>query len=152
MSTITIDIPKEYGYVVLSTTATFLLSLWHGALVGSYRRKAKVPYPNCYASAEEIKESPEKYAFNCAQRSHANFLEHNSSVIAAMLISGLKFPIATSALGLGWTLSRILYATGYTNPNAGKNGTGRYRGVLFWFCELGLYGLTGWTGYTMLSA
>ena len=59
-------------------------------MVGPYRRAAKVPYPNAYASAAECKESKEKYLFNCAQRSHANFLEHQPQMLVGLLIGGLK--------------------------------------------------------------
>ena len=62
----------------------------HGMNVGFYRRAAKVPYPNAYASAAECKENKEKYLFNCAVRSHANYLEHQPQVLVGMLIGGLK--------------------------------------------------------------
>ena len=55
-----------------------------------YRRAAKVPYPNAYASAVECRENKDKYLFNCAQRAHGNFLEHQPSMLVGLLVGGLK--------------------------------------------------------------
>ncbi|KAI4255065.1 MAG: hypothetical protein LQ352_002739, partial [Teloschistes flavicans] len=75
MSALTITVPQEYGYVLLSATLSSLVSYWHAIQTGQYRRRAKVPYPNAYATAQEMKEDRDKYLFNCAQRSHITFLE-----------------------------------------------------------------------------
>ena len=59
---------------------------------------AKVPFPNAYASAEEAKASKEKHVFNCAQRAHANFLEHWEIMLVGMGVSGIScgfFPVFT---------------------------------------------------------
>ncbi|KAL8774235.1 MAG: hypothetical protein Q9209_000986 [Squamulea sp. 1 TL-2023] len=70
-----ITIPSEYGYVLLTAYLSTTVGYWHMLRTGSYRRAAKVPYPNAYATAAEAKESKDKYLFNCAQRSHVQFLE-----------------------------------------------------------------------------
>lgn len=37
-------------------------------------------------------------------------MENHPSVAIAMLIAGLRYPIATTAHGLAWMLFRIIYA------------------------------------------
>jgi glutathione S-transferase len=110
-----------------------------------------VPYPNAYATETQLKEKPaEAYAFNCAQRAHANFTEHHLSAVAAMLVAGLEYPVAAAAMGAGWTLSRALYMTGYTSGTPESKGSGRYRGSAFWLFELGLIGTAAWVGIKMV--
>jgi len=91
------------------------------------------------------------YLFNCAQRAHGNYLENVPLVLPAMLVGGLKYPLATSALSVVWMVGRIVYAVGYTAK--GRNdGKGRLPGSFFWLAQLALYGLTGWVGYGLLTA
>ncbi len=122
-----------------------------------FRKAAGVPYPNAYASAESISAADPKvakamYVFNCAQRAHANFLENYPGFLASILISGVEYPVTAASLGLVWTLSRIAYAVGYTDSEKDK-GAGRYKypiGPFFWFCQMGLWGLTGKVGFDLL--
>ena len=58
--------------------------------VVKYRKAAKVPYPNAYASAAEAKENKDKYLFNCAQRAHANFIEHHPQFLVGLLVGGIR--------------------------------------------------------------
>jgi glutathione S-transferase len=81
--------------------------------------------------------------------SRSNYLENETSFLASLLIAGLRFPIASTVLGAGWIVSRILYAVGYTNPNK-ENGKGRLIGLTFWLFQVGLYGMVGYTGVKML--
>lgn len=69
--------------------------------------------------------------------------------MTALLISGLRFPVAASVMGVGWIVSRIAYAIGYTSPNR-TDGKARLYGAPFWLFQLGLYGMTAWTGFKML--
>lgn len=89
------------------------------------------------------------YLFNCAQRAHGNYLEHLSSVSLATLIAGIEYPVASSVMAAGWMVCRAIYAVGYTNPDKTK-GEGRLYGLGHVFFELGLYGLTSWTGIKMV--
>ena len=165
------------SYVFLTATASTLIGLWQGfILTGGARREAKVfcistifqsspsPLsstctdtlaqhldPNAYASSQEAKEDPAKHAFNCAQRAHANFLEHQPQFLVPLLISGLRYPLASSALGLAWCVARIIYAVGYMNAKKEK-GDGRYAGIWFVVAEVGLIGMAGWTGWSMVMA
>ncbi|PKS10374.1 hypothetical protein jhhlp_002125 [Lomentospora prolificans] len=157
MSSIVLQVPQDYGYVLLTGAFTVLVGFWHGARVGGFRKRARVPYPYLYATPEQTaaaKTQEEKdalYLFNCAQRGHGNFLENHTSALYLLLTAGLKYPIAASALGALWSVSRIMYAVGYTNPNK-KNGSGRYLGIGQYFGFLGLLGLAIKTGIDMIKA
>ena len=37
----------------------------HMVLTSSARKAAKVPYPNCYATAEQAEKDPNAFKFNC---------------------------------------------------------------------------------------
>jgi hypothetical protein len=41
--------------VILAAASTFILNSIHGFKTGIARKAAKIPYPNCYASAEVAK-------------------------------------------------------------------------------------------------
>ena len=140
---------------MLSATSTFWVALWHAFRAGSYRKAAGVDYPASYADSASISaasaETKQKMIqFNCAQRAHANFLESQPSAIAAILLAGLRYPVAASAVGLCWSIFRIVYAVGYTLPNKPK-GSGRYYGILHAPCQLALFVMAGLSGYKMLA-
>ena len=71
--------------------------------------------------------------------------------MAALLIAGLKYPVASAALGALWCVGRVLYAVGYTAADK-KNGSGRRRGTIGYVGQLGLYALVAKTGYDLLMA
>jgi len=123
----TITIPAEYSYVLAVGVATGILNYWHGIEVGGARKAAKVPYPNCYATAVEAATSREKYEFNCAQRAHANFLEALPSFLVFSAITGLEWPVATAAMGATWVVGRLVYALAYRRSTR-EAGRGRYWG------------------------
>jgi len=140
---ISLTIPDGYGYTVLIALGIIpVLAIGHASVVTMLRRPAKVPYPNAYATPEQMKNSKEAYKFNCAQRAHGNLLENMPAAIATLLFAGLFYPQATPALGLVWVVSRALYAYGYITSE--KDGKGRAfggLGGLFWVAQLGLIGL-----------
>lgn len=80
--------------------------------------------PNAYAPWQEAKEDRAKYVFNCAQRAHGNFIEHQPQFLISLLIAGLRYPVASAAMGLAWCVARIMYAVGYVN---GKKEEGKGR-------------------------
>lgn len=131
--------------------------MWHAFRVPSFRKKSGVGYPNVYATPEQIAQAPTEdkklamYLLNCAQRAHHHYLENYPTVLAALLIAGLKYPVTSTALGAVWSIGRVLYATGYTRADK-KDGRGRHRGGFSWFAQLGLYGLVAKTGYDLLAA
>lgn len=176
MSTIQFTLPQEYGYVIpslpasakathllklstntpsyvlLAASSTFILSFIHGLNTGSKRKAAGVAYPAPYASTEVAAKDPKAFAFNCAQRAHANYLENQPSVIAAMLVAGLQYPVATAVLGATWIVNRYIFMVGYSKPEWGAEGKGRLRGGLSWLAQLGLFGLSVAVGVNMVRA
>ncbi|OQO10945.1 hypothetical protein B0A48_05200 [Cryoendolithus antarcticus] len=154
MAALALTLPVEYGYVLLTATFTLFSSSWHGVRVGGFRKAAKIPYPQAYAESNDMKaasgdEKKKMYLFNCAQRAHGNFLENMPAFTIAMLIAGLRFPVTAAIMGLGWNVSRIFYAVGYTSPNHDK-GQGRLYGLTFWLFQAGLIGMVGWMGVKMV--
>ncbi|KIW16418.1 hypothetical protein PV08_06470 [Exophiala spinifera] len=146
----TLTVPDKYGYVVLVALGLApVLAFSQGILVGLYRKPARVPYPNPYATAQEAKENPAAYKFNCAQRAHGNLLENMPQAIASMLFAGLGYPVATAALGAGWIFFRIVYAYGYIEGSK-AGGRSRLNGSGFWVMQALIWGLCVSMGLKML--
>lgn len=57
-----------------------------------------------------------------AQRSHANFTENQTSLLGAMAITGLQYPVFAASLGGAWAAGRLFYLIGYTSD---KGPSGR---------------------------
>ena len=108
------------------------------------------PDPNAYVTHAEAQEDPDKFAFNCAQRAHANYLEHQPLVVIPMLIAGLRYPSLSAAAGVAWCIARVMYTLGYVK-NKKKQGGGRTVGTWYVVPELLLQGAAAWTGWQMLS-
>ncbi|TPX15126.1 uncharacterized protein E0L32_004684 [Thyridium curvatum] len=117
---LTITLPTEYSYVLAVASSSFLLGTYHYILTAVARGKAKVPYPVAYASKEEADKDPAVFKFNCAQRAQSNFVENHSGWLGALLISGLRFPVASAGLGAVWVVARVLYGQGYTSKKGPK--------------------------------
>jgi len=145
----TIQLQQEYGYVLLAAASTFIMGTLHAVKTGSYRKSSGIGYPNAYASDEVAKSNPQAYLLNCAQRAHANFTENHTSTLAALLIAGLQYPIASAVMGVAWTVSRYVYMWGYCSP-AYEAGRGRYLGVSHSLFQFGLYGLAITTAVKMI--
>ena len=145
---------NSYSYVLLAATSTAFINLWHSSLVGSYRRASGVPYPNAYAPASEAATSKEKYLFNCAQRAHSNFLEALPTVLSTLMISGLKYPVASAAMGAAWGVGRIVYTLGYTKKSQTieSKGSGRYAGIFHLIPLVGLMVMSGLSSWSMVPA
>lgn len=147
---ITLAIPENYGYTVLIALGAIpVLAIAQGAVVTTLRKKAKVLYPNPYATAEQAKSNPAAHKFNCAQRAHGNLLENLPQTVALLLFNGLFYPRATPALGLGWVLFRSIYAYGYITSDK-PDGKGRSYGGAFWLTQLALIGMAITTGLKMI--
>lgn len=137
--------------MILTAASTFFIGFWHGARCGPFRKAAGVGYPTPYADSAMLgSASAEKkqslYLWNCAQRAHGNYLENQPSIVAAMLIAGLRYPVASALLGAGWSVARVAYAVGYTKADR-SDGKGRLIGAPMWLFQLGLFGLTAMVGY-----
>ncbi|KAG9189235.1 glutathione S-transferase [Alternaria panax] len=129
-----IQIPSEYSYVLAACVSTFFVGAWQTGRVGGFRKAAKIPYPFEYASYEQVQTaSPQSkaamLAFNSAQRAHQNFNENHVTALGAMLITGLRYPIAAAVLGAVWSVNRVAYAIGYSRSGE-DGGKGRYYGAL----------------------
>lgn len=131
------------SYVLLAATTTFFVNTYHVSLTTKARKKSGLKYPVAYASKELADKDPNAYMFNCgehhfmecelcrvgsnssnaAQRAHANFTENLTPFLGALLVTGLRYPILAACLGGGWTLSRIVYAAGYTSSSGPKGRT-----------------------------
>ncbi|TXC07472.1 hypothetical protein FocTR4_00003819 [Fusarium oxysporum f. sp. cubense] len=129
-----LELPAEYGFVLVAATSTFFINTLHVLLTSKARKRSGIKYPVAYASNELAEKDAEAFKFNCgsyhppptqpksqvltlsstAQRSHANFTENQISFLGALLISGLRFPVASAVLGAGWAFSRVFYAIGYS--------------------------------------
>lgn len=150
---------SHHSYVLLTAATTSIIGVWHGFRVGGFRKAAKITYPQPYAfsnatsseidaasTAEEKARATNNYLFNCAQRSHGNFLENFPIFLPALLTAGLRWPVASSVLGALWGVSRIVYAVGYTRVDK-KNGSGRLYGSLYALAQLALIGMVGKMGW-----
>lgn len=122
----------------------------HGLITGSKRKGAKCPYPNAYASAQDMQSNRAAYQFNCAQRAHAQFMENAPQAMMSMLVAGVMYPNATTVLGAGWLVSRMLYLYGYIYSDK-KMGGGRLIGSGFWLAQGGLWALVGMTASNIVS-
>ncbi|KAK1073106.1 hypothetical protein LTR12_004876 [Friedmanniomyces endolithicus] len=136
------------------TYTALQLSFWHGLRIGSYRKQAGLGYPKAFADSSDMSAADgdrkkKMYLFNCAKRAEDNYHENHASVMAAMLISGVQYPLTTTGLSVVWMAGRLVYALGYTRTDKSK-GEGRLAGSFFWFAQLGLFGLTAWTGIKMV--
>lgn len=82
----------------------------HTMNTGKYRKLAKVQYPAAYAPSSRTDD--EAHKFNCAQRSHAHFIENQVSMLGSLLLAGLRFPLTAAVMGMGWSVARYLYMVG----------------------------------------
>lgn len=88
--------------------------------------------------------------FHDLSDTRADFLENYTQFLGALMIAGLKFPISASVLGASWAVQRVLYAVGYTRADR-YGGKGRLAGLGFFLSQIALFGLAGWTGFSMVQ-
>ncbi|XP_070568870.1 glutathione S-transferase 3, mitochondrial-like [Ptychodera flava] len=132
----TITIHPEFGYVIFTLIASWVMLMYLGINVGKARKKYEVKYPTMYSDRSPI--------FNCIQRGHQNTLEQYPIYAIFQIISGLQFPVCSSVAGLVWIVSRISYAHGYSTGDPEK----RLRGAYGYF---GLFAMVGMSIYLALS-
>ncbi|CAG8800643.1 2692_t:CDS:2, partial [Dentiscutata erythropus] len=127
-----LEIPSEYGYVIITGVASIFLTTYLGFQVGGYRKKSGVTYPYMYATKEEAEKDRSKFIFNCYQRAHQNTLEVLPPFLFTLAVGGLKHPIIASVAGGTWILGRLVYAKGYQTgePEKRSRGAFSYLGVL----------------------
>ncbi|GBM64708.1 Microsomal glutathione S-transferase 3, partial [Araneus ventricosus] len=103
---VVIEVPREYGYVVLVGTSSVFVALWHGIRVLLARKKFGIKYPTMYSDSNIV--------FNCIQRAHGNFLENYPQFLFLLLVGGLSHPKLSTFGGILYLLGRIVYALGYS--------------------------------------
>ena len=69
-------------------------------------------------------------------------------MVAALMLSGLRFPLTSAVFGLGWSVCRYLYMAGYSQ--GGEGGKGRYKGIYFWFFQAALVFMAMYNGAAMI--
>ncbi|ETE59726.1 Microsomal glutathione S-transferase 3 [Ophiophagus hannah] len=114
---------KEYGYVILTGTASFVLITHLAVNVSKARKKYHV------------------------ERAHQNTLETYPSFLFFLGISGIYYPHVATGLGIAWIIGRILYAYGYYTGDPSK----RNRGVLGSIAHLCLAGTTVYSAFQHLG-
>lgn len=135
----TIEVPDNYGYVVLSCVvgpmvASQILSSW----VMSARSKLKVPYPNLYATPGYHDKADD---FNRIQRGHQSLFEFIDTFTASALIGGLKHPLTCAVSGVFFSVGYVLFGKGYGDSSLDVK-MARYKkgGAIKW---LGYFGAIG---------
>ncbi|KAK4058664.1 hypothetical protein OIO90_000108 [Microbotryomycetes sp. JL221] len=137
-----LGLSADYQPVLLVAALSGVLTQWQSFVVSAARKKAGVKYPAPYASNEEAERNPDAKRFNCAQRAHANTLEHFPYFLFSLLHVGLTYPKTATGLGAIWIVGRILYTIGYASGVAARrNSSG---GVIH---VIGSFGLMGTSVY-----
>ena len=115
-----IVVPEAYPWTLLSATAVpFVVSQVLGGRVMGARSKFAVPYPNLYA-VPGVHEKAD--AFNRVQRGHQNMLETLPSVIAMVLVAGLKYPRIAAGASVAYCAGSYFYQTGYADESKDVKG------------------------------
>jgi glutathione S-transferase len=114
------SIPSAYGLVLFVASSTFIFSTIQSICIGStIRPLAKILYPQLYATPEHAAADPVVFAYNCAQRAHANYVENLFPTIGSMLVAGFNYPLVAGCMGVGWLSCRLIYFYNYTRVRSG---------------------------------
>jgi glutathione S-transferase len=141
-----LPISSSYGPVLFIAASALIFSTVQSVYIGStLRPRAKILYPQLYATPEQAAADPVVFAYNCAQRAHANYVENLFPAIGSMLVAGLSHPLAAGCIGLGWLGCRLIYFYNYTRVQSGKvvpEKPPMGHAVAFWLFQYALHGLS----------
>jgi len=112
MSKLSKLLPKQYGYVVGTALAGWLLTQVQNGMVIRGRKKYGVPMPQMYSETENT--------FNCIQRAHQNTLENFPPFLYTLSVAGLYKPVFAAACGMTWVVGRAMYGQGYSSGDPEK--------------------------------
>ncbi|KAG6805879.1 hypothetical protein H0H92_013632 [Tricholoma furcatifolium] len=112
MST-TFTVPEGFHLVGASLLAPVFVLVGQSAIVGKWRKRSGIAYPQLYAEKAEAAASQDAFKFNCAQRAHQNTLENLPVIYTTTILTGLKYPCFAAAACFVWSVSRIFYTRGY---------------------------------------
>ena len=59
------------------------------------------------------------------------------------IVMGLSFPATAGALGVGWTIGRLIYAAGYSTGNPKNRGPGSALAGIIYLALIGGAGVSG---------
>jgi len=140
-----LDLPADYGYVVLAQIGVAFTLQYLGGQVVAARKKYKVDLPNLYQAPDK----PNATEFNCVQRGHQNALETYPTFLFFNVFAGLFHPVPSAVFAGIWAIGRILYMKGYaTGKPDNRYSVG---GGLHWIGFLGSIGLSGYVAVKLLG-
>ncbi|KAG1889524.1 hypothetical protein F4604DRAFT_1712802 [Suillus subluteus] len=140
------SLPEGYGYIPSSLITIGWVLVWQGILVGRYRKKAGIEYPQPYAEQAEVKDSTAALRFNCMQRAHQNTLEATPVVFVSTVVAGLKYPALAAAICVAFSFSRVVYTIGY---KSGQPKRRTYGSVVSNLSVLGLLSTATYAAYQL---
>ena len=147
--TLTISLPDNYPYVILSSVvAPFVTNIMMGGPVMRARKRFDVPYPNLYATPGHHKEAD---AFNRVQRGHQSMFETLPHLMSFALVGGLQYPLVSAVSALAYCLGSYFFLQGYSDTSLDVKSA-RYKkgGGLKWLGLLGAFFTCCSTCYSML--
>jgi len=147
-----INIPSEYGYVVLVALAFYIQqAIIFSIPVGIQRSKTGIKPPVLYPSdklVSSLKLSDAALnAYMCAQRVHQNGMEFLHAYLPLLLLSGLHNPTHAAAAGALVWVGRLISAFGYWHK-----AEYRIYGAWFHIPELYTLYLVGSLGWSLVNA
>merc|ERR1711894_262034 len=107
-----LEIPSEYGYVILTGTASIFVLMYKSIKVGLARKEFGIKYPKLYSDENEGNNK-----FNCIQRAHQNSLENYPQFLFLLATGGISHPVLSSIAGLIYLAGRLAFAKGYYTGN-----------------------------------
>jgi len=143
------SLPVDYGYIPTSLMSIGWVLLWQTILVGRYRKRSGISYPQMYAEKAEVQDSEEALRFNCMQRAHQNTLESTPLVFISTVVAGLKYPVLAAAMCAAYSFARIIYTIGYKSgqPKRRMLGSSASNSIV-----VGLMSIATYAAYQLLPA